>query len=268
MSELLISRAAASDQPQLHQLWQDVFGDSDELILAFFDCFPPEAAAWIVRQGETILSAAYLIPGNLYMNDPEIRPAGYVYAVATALKHRGKGYAGMLMRALASEAKDREILLYTRPAEPSLFPWYEKTMSASHTAHMMEMEVPQNISTQFLPCNRLTPEAYGAQRELLLQHTPHIVLSDRFLKLQEFYSSGFYAVGSSLCCCSTQEQSLVIPEYIGPSENCDAAAQALMNHFGKQSAVIRLEQPDGALRSIAYCGEKMHPNTHWGLFLE
>ncbi|MBR0396953.1 MAG: hypothetical protein IJI10_01655, partial [Eubacterium sp.] len=64
MSIEQIGKANAGDQPQLHRLWESVFGDPPELVQAFFDRFPPEASGWVVRQGDRICSAAYLLPGN------------------------------------------------------------------------------------------------------------------------------------------------------------------------------------------------------------
>ena len=268
MDDVQICRAAASDQPQLHRIWQEVFGYPTDLILAFYDCFPPEASAWTVRRDDHILSAAYLIPGNWYLNGAEVRPAGYVYAVATPEEHRGQGYAGLLMRALAKEAEAREMLLYTRPAEPSLFPWYAKTMSAANAGRMSETIIDRDAAAALLPCRTLTPEEYGARREALLKDTPHIVFSERFLKLQEIYSDGFYAVGDSLCCCAGQENSLLISEYLGAAESAFPTAQTMMERLGKGSAILRLEHAEGAMPSAAFCGSGLRPDTHWGMFLE
>ena len=268
MDDILISRAAASDQPQLHKHWQTVFGDPTELILAFFDCFPPEISAWTVRCGDEIFSAAYLIPGNWFMNGTQLRPAGYVYAVATPENHRGHGYAGRLMHTIAAEANERELLLYTRPAEASLFPWYAKTMSAGSAGHMREIVVRKDPSAACLPCRKLTYEEYGIARERLLRDVPHIVCSERFLRLQNRYSEGFFAVSNVLCCCTMQEQRLLISECLGPEESFALTAQTMMEYLGPDSAVIRTETPDGALPSAAYCASDLPDNTHWGLFLE
>lgn len=268
MDDIQICRAASADQPELHRLWQDVFGDPTELILSFFHRFPPEVAAWTVRSENAILSAAYLIPGNWYMNGTEIRPAAYVYAVATPKAMRGMGYAGMLMKALKKEAQARELLLYTRPAEASLFPWYARTMETEHAGRMTERAILRNMETAPLPLRQITPEEYGALREQKLQSLPHIVLSDRFLQLQEIYSNGYFAVGDSLCCCAVQDGSVRMLEYLGSDGALEAAAQNVMKHFEKDEAILRKEERDGVLSSVAYCGEKLPDTTHWGLFLE
>ena len=183
MGDVRIQQAQAHDQPELHALWETVFGDSPEVVQAFFGRFPPETAGWVLRREDKICSAAYLLPGNWLMEPDRYRPAGYVYAVATAPEERGKGYAGRLMRALADMAQEREIVLYTRPAEDGLFPWYAKTMDASQIGCMREQVIPADKRAEVLPCRRVTPEEYGVLREAALGTDTHIVLSEAFLKL-------------------------------------------------------------------------------------
>ena len=98
MSIEQITRASNDDQPKLHQLWETVFHDTPDIVEAFFERFPPEISGWVLRNEDQICSAAYLIPGNWFLNGSDLRPAAYVYAVATVPSERGKGYAGRLMR--------------------------------------------------------------------------------------------------------------------------------------------------------------------------
>ena len=98
MSIELISKAGSSDQPELHQLWETVFCDPPEIVESFFERFPPEISGWVLRRGDKICSAGYLIPGNWYIYGAELCPVAYVYAVATAPAERAKGYAGKLMQ--------------------------------------------------------------------------------------------------------------------------------------------------------------------------
>lgn len=267
MRDVMISRAVPSDQPQLHALWRDVFGDPPELIQQFYNHFPPDVAAWTVRCGEEILTAAYLIPGNWYMHRDVLQPAGYVYAVATKPDARGNGYAGRLMRAMHEEAKTRSLLLYTRPAEAALFPWYEETMQARHTGRMVETTVQRN-EAQAHPCRPVSAEAYGSLREQHLADTPHIVLSERFLRLQEQYSDGYFATDDGCGCCMVRQDQVLIAEYLGEPDTAPRFAQSVMAKTNCSSAVIRLTSPEGTLPSAAYCGEMLPLSTHWGLFLE
>lgn len=107
---------------RLRQLWQEAFGDTD----AFLDCFfchgyDPSRCHSIAISGE--------IAAALYWLDCEYagRKLAYIYAVATAKAHRGKGLCRTLMAQthdiLKSQCYAGAILV---PAQEALFTMYEK----------------------------------------------------------------------------------------------------------------------------------------------
>ena len=74
--------------PQLRQLWQEAFGDSDSFLDKFFSiAFAPERSLCATVDGE-VAAMAYWFDCGEY---------AYIYAVATAKKHRGKGICHGLM---------------------------------------------------------------------------------------------------------------------------------------------------------------------------
>ncbi len=263
-----IRKACALDQPQLHHLWETVFRDPPDLVQAFFDRFPPEISGWVLSQGETICSAAYLILGNWYIHQSQMRPAAYVYAVATKPSFRGRGYAGMLMQAISEYAQDRNLLLYTRPAEQSLFPWYSSKMKADNIGHLKHFHYTSLDRAQKLPVRSLTPTDYGALREANLSGLPHLVMSESFLRLQEIYSDGFYAVGDGCCCVIKEEDKLQIPELLISDTLKEAAVQTLLKHFKAIDAIVRFVGTGSDIPGVAYAGAALPEQTNWGLFLE
>lgn len=268
MSIEMIRKANTQDQPELHRLWETVFGDPPEMVQAFFDRFPQEIAGWVLTLDDQICSAAYLLPGNWYVNRSEIQPAAYVYAVATDPSARRKGYAGRLMREIASFAEERGLLLYTRPAEQSLFPWYGEKLDACNVGYFKKLQVRIDSAHDALPCLPLSPGEYGAVREQYLAETPHLILSENFLRLQETYSSGFYQIGGGCCCVTKENDTLHIPELLAPNENIESCVQALLTFFGAQKAIVRSPGSDSDEPGIAYAGMIRPSDTNWGFFLE
>ena len=268
MSIEQIGKANADDQPELHRLWETVFGDPPELVQAFFDRFPPEISGWILRYDGKICTAAYLIPGNWYINQTEMQPAAYLYAVATDPKMRGNGFAGKLMQTISAFAEERGLLLYTRPAEQSLFPWYEKQMKANNIGYFRTQPFDALSTTAKLPCRRITPIEYGAARERFLAEVPHLILSENFFQLQEIYSDGYYAVGSGCCNVVKDNLSLKIPELLIPEAQRKDAVQALLTNFGAQHAEVRFIGTASDFPGIAYAGKPRPDHTNWGFFLE
>lgn len=263
-----IRKACAKDQPQLHRLWETIFGDSPDLIQAFFDRFPPEISGWVFCQGKIICSAAYVIPGNWYIHQSDMQPAGYVYAVATDPAVRGRGYAGALMGAIAEFAQKRNLLLYTRPAEQSLFPWYNTKMNAGNIGYLHHCLFVVENGSEKLPFRRLTPAKYGAARERFLANQPHLILSENFLRLQEMYSDGFYAVGEGCCCVIKEEGRIQIPELLISNMQKEEAIQTLLEHFQASEAVIRFVGNSSNIPGVAFSGNALPEQTNWGLFLE
>lgn len=268
MSIEQIGKANANDQPQLHRLWETVFGDPPEVVQAFFDRFPPEISGWVLRIGETICSAAYLIPGNWYLSQQEMLPAAYVYAVATNPSMRKKGYAGKLLQAIAAFAEERNLLLYTRPAERSLFPWYKSTMCAGNVSFLKNKYFEFGTTLDALPCQRITAMEYGAMRERLLSSQPHLVLSENFLHLQEIYSDGFYSVGDGCCCIIKGKDEIQIPELLISDCQTEGAVQTLISKFEVQDAVVQAVGDASDLPGVAYAGKALPNQTNWGFFLE
>ena len=263
-----IRKACAQDQPQLHRLWETVFGDPPDLVQAFFDRFPPEISGWVLSQGETICSAAYLIPGNWYIHQSQMQPAAYVYAVATEPSFRGRGYAGALMQAISEFAQERNLLLYTRPAEQSLFPWYGAKLKADKIGYLQHRHFAVEKEPPTLPFRKLKPEEYGTAREHYLAHQPHLVISENFLQLQEVYSDGFYAVGEGCCCVIRKEDKIQIPELLIPHAQKEEAVQTLLKHFHASDAVARFVGTSNDIPGVAFSGDVLPEQTNWGFFLE
>lgn len=83
--------------PGLRQLWQEAFGDSDAFLDSFFDSAYHPTRCLCVTEGASVLAAAYWFSCGY-----DDHKAAYVYAVATARAHRGKGLCRRLMEQIHS----------------------------------------------------------------------------------------------------------------------------------------------------------------------
>ncbi len=272
MADAVVTRAAAGDVPALRALWVSAFGDPPELIDAFFARFPPETSAWVVRRGPVICSAAYLLTGNHLVQGQRVRPAAYVYAVASPETERGKGYAGRLMRRFVTLADEQGLLLYTRPAEPSLFAWYAACMEAVHVGRGHEETVARCEDSPLLAFSEADAAQYGQLREAQLADRPHLAFSEAFLSLQAVYcracGAGLYAIGSGCCAAETAENTLILKELLVPEAERAAAVQTLLQHFRLSAASVRGQGAGGALPLTAFRAETSLDGINWGLFLD
>ena len=173
MPDMRIRRAAPADLPVLTRLWQAAFGDPPELIERFYRRFPPAKAAWVVEAGGCIVTAAHLLEGRLHTADGGVLPCAYVYAVSTDPAHQGNGYASALMRRFAMDADVSGRVLYTLPAEASLYKWYQAVMGTTQTARGERIRIARQQTAGTLPSvTRISAPEYAVLRAQQLQGKP------------------------------------------------------------------------------------------------
>lgn len=101
-------------------LYDEAFpGEDERFIEALFALgFPTHLVA--MGEGKDLASMLFALPYDIVTADG-VQKAHYLYAVATAKAHRGKGYAKKLLRRVA----ERGVPVFLRPMSPSLFDFYK-----------------------------------------------------------------------------------------------------------------------------------------------
>lgn len=105
----------------LRKLWQEAFGDSDEVLDKFAATgFSPDRFHAIYEENVPVSA--------LYWFDCELdgQELAYIYAVATLKSHRGQGLAQRLMAETHEILKSRGYAGAVLVPEEGLFPFYEK----------------------------------------------------------------------------------------------------------------------------------------------
>lgn len=272
MPDVHIRRAAPADLPALIRLWQTAFGDPPELIAAFYNRFPPQTTAWVVEAEGRVATTAHLLDGKFHTSDDAIKPCAYVYAVSTAPEQQGRGYASALMQRFAADAESGNCILYTLPAEPSLYGWYQTVMGTTQTAHGERLRIKRQTSAKSMPV--VTPvdaQTYAELRERALHGRAHVELSAELLAFQadlcNMCGGALVRVGSSCAVVERDARKLLIKELLGAETV--PAAQALLAAFGAQEAQLCTQRFGGTQALAAYrpfSGQTQ--DAIWGLFLD
>jgi len=171
-----LRQANWGDVAQLRELWQLVFGDTDEFLDAFFELLYPDCFASVAEEAGEIVAAAYAIP---------LGGIRYIYAVATHPDHRGKGYGEAVTRAAAA---GEAACLY--PASESLRGWYQRRMGAESVCM-----APRRRAE---PLCEISAEEYHSAREALLREVPHAVYTPAFLRFFARFGR-FYRTADGIC---------------------------------------------------------------------
>ena len=214
----------------------------------------------------------HLLGGRLHTADGTTLPCAYVYAVSTDPAQQGHGYASALMRRFAAEADANGCVLYTLPAEASLYAWYRSVMGTTQTARGARLRIARAPDMQRPPViERVSAQEYAALREQALRGRAHVELSAALLAFQadlcDLCGGALVRIASGCAVAERDGAQLLIKELLGT--DVLPAVQALLAGFGAQEAQLCVQRPDGAQTLAAYrplsC---VAPDVLWGLYLD
>ena len=118
--------AERSDYPELKALWKTVFGDSDDVLDAFFENTVKTENIYAFRKDGKIVSAFYLIDASLIENNKTFS-AKYIYAAATLPEYRKQGIMSEMIKYAADILKIKGTdILFLYPADEKLYDYYGK----------------------------------------------------------------------------------------------------------------------------------------------
>lgn len=200
---MIIKKPAPGDIPGLRQLWQQAFGDTDDLLDKFFRVgFSFDRSLCISADGD--------VAAALYWFDCAwgSKKVAYIYAVATAASHRGKGLCRRLMeethRHLAECGYAGAVLV---PGDPSLTGMYEKF------GYRCFCPVQKATSAEILNAETISPEEYGGLRQACLGERA-VLHSITALKFLDTYGN-FYKTENGAFCGYWENESFHFEEILG-----------------------------------------------------
>ena len=206
----------------LRALWQEAFGDDDAFLDRFYSYgFAPDRCRCVTVDGE--LAAALYWFDCLYQG----RPLAYLYGVATAKRHRGKG----LCRALAENAHQHlKYLGYAGailvPAHEKLSQMYEKMGYCPCTS---VSEFVCEAGTEPAIMCQVDAEQFRLLRRQFLPEDGVVQEGDSLEFLQTM--TDFYA-GEDFHVCVSREEECFAPEHLGHAQAAPGILAALRKNQG------------------------------------
>lgn len=238
----IIRPAARRDFPELAALWSHCFGDSREFIHAFFSLLPKLGTGIAAVRGGKVIGMAYAIIMELSAGG-RTQKSGYIYAVAVDESCRGLGIGAALSKAAAEAARELGAeIVCTLPAEPSLYPWYEKVINTGFTLHRRRETVSvQCGAAAAADCERISFDEYNTQREYLLSGMPHLSIgssgAELLSKLCECNGGALFSLPGGIAAAYLEDGSCVIRELICPGRLRAQSAAAIAQALHVRSAV-------------------------------
>ncbi len=215
-----------TDIPHLRRLWQEAFGDTEEFLDLFFaQGFSPKRCLYIEEEGN---AAAVLYWFDCEWNGKKI---AYIYAVATAKAHRGKGLCHKLMDHTHKHLKDAgyagAILV---PGSPSLFKFYE---SMGYKTSCYVQEFTCSAEEGKINLTKITKDDFAALRRKYLPENS-VIQENENLDFLSSYAT-FYKGDDFILAAYKDKNNLVCPEISGNTEN----APQIVNALGCKKGLFR-----------------------------
>lgn len=221
-----IDYPAQSQIPALQKLWQEAFDDGTDFLESFFSSgFAADRCRCVSMDG-TPVAALYWF--DCQLND---RPIAYLYAVATAQAHRGKG----LCRALLENTHTQLAYLgyagvVLVPGTQALFQMYEKL---GYTVCSTVSEFSCAAAEQPVSLRAIDAAEFASLRR---KYLPKDGVVQEWVNLDFLQTMAqFYAGEDFLLTVSCEEGAFFAPELLGN----DYAAPSILTAFGKKEGTFR-----------------------------
>ena len=223
---MIFREPKVSELPRLKEIWKEAFDDGDDVLDDFERTAFSPSRTRVAAVGEEIAAALYFFDCEC---DGE--RIAYLYAIATAKKHRGRGICRALMADTHRHLKTlgyRGALL--SPAEDSLFIFYERL---GYTRVGYLKEILTSASGKCAKLTEIDKSEYALLRRGLL--TSGAVIQEGasldFLETQE----KFYRGEDFILCAHAEGDFLSGAELIG---NTSSAAD-ILTALGCKNGIFR-----------------------------
>ena len=199
----MITTATPSMIPTLKSLWIEAFKDSEAYVDFFFRHRFEEVSTFVYIIGDVPVSMAFVFDEELYHKGSYVN-AGYIYGVATATEHQGKGYSTEVLQHIHSiypttfliPANQRLFDFYGRNGYETAFVVHEETLlTTNHRSLVRENSFVSSSQSVFLTPKQphphsvelsniiysfepLSPEVYKTIRDRVFQKEGYIRWSE------------------------------------------------------------------------------------------
>ena len=252
MAEVFVREVREADIPALAALWRRVFGDPEELALAFLARLPALGGGVCAEEAGKLLGAAYAVTDFSVAG----RRAAYLYAIGVLPEARGRGLGMELTRAAAKLGRRLGAdFLCTLPANAPLYSWYEKLIGLRCVLYRREERIESRPGLTPYP---LAAEEYGRRREALLSGKAHVTVGPAALSYEKenccCFGGDLFAVGEGIAAASLDEGETCIRELLAPEgEGRSTLAAALGAHLGTKQVLLLSSAGDGEPYLAADC---------------
>ena len=260
----IIRPREASDFDDFISLRRKVFGDDEEFIEFFDNCFRDDYLDFLIiedQDGGEMLQASLtqfdmgkLVVPEGKVSDIAGKSIEMSYAICTDPAARGKGYGSHITVYAREIAESSRKLSMLSPAEPSLIKFYEpleykKFMYAEQGSVLASEHVDFEFS--HLQTKLLTPQEYNNYRETILANRVHIKLSEGALRFAAGLVDPYTSVSLPTLDAGSADLAGSAPDFEAESGAPDCSGFLLISDGAEPLAIAACEAAEASSLAAA-----------------
>ncbi|MBR6650386.1 MAG: GNAT family N-acetyltransferase [Clostridia bacterium] len=234
---------------KITELWSKTFGD-DEAFVSSIIASKSYAGAVCAESNGELIGMAHLIKLENQSR------AYYLYAVATAAEHRGKGICSSILNFLKTKSTEEKFALLLHPADKGLAEFYNKN-GFSPVLYFYEISCSGDGGNYF----EISCAEYKSQRDFQFGGNGYFGFDEDMLSLSGLKFIGFDIDGEYMCAAVSVDK---VCEVCAPPHMLGKAAKRAANSAGK---ILMLDSvPIGA--EVAVMAYNAVDFSYFNLFLD
>ena len=246
MSDYILRPWQPEDRPWLKALWQEAFGDDEDYIETFWSLFLKPGGCIVAEADGKVVSAMYIMDGPmLFPPDLTALSAAYTFALATDPAYRGRGIGTAVYKACTAAALERADTACVLPAEPSLYPFYEKAAGCVPISYVREAVFSRNELDLSGACAAasISVGEYYLRRKSILRGSPYTVMPGEFFALESYhiqrFGGGYLSVDGDVAAVEMDGDTCRIIELLSPEEDWMNVLTAVAARFPAERYLVR-----------------------------
>ncbi len=246
-----IRLAQIEDSSRLNEIWALCFGDGEKFRYFYFkERFQPDQTMVYLIEGK-IVAMLTMIQVDLWKKGKTISLV-MLYAIATHPEYQHQGIATELMDYAAEYQKNKGTkALVLVPAEPKLFPFYERQGYGEFFAVREKVwsveefrDLPQSLRGEISP---VTPKEYNGIRQKYLQEKFLLYREEEVAyqkNISRFSGANIYAldIGGTVGCGAVEridEETLLLKELLLPPDLVEIGVKGISELLPGKKYLVR-----------------------------
>lgn len=225
--------AEGTDPKVLKALWHEAFGEDYDSIDLFFETLYAPENALIAENEETLLSALYLLEGEMTLDEGKSVPVDYVFAAATALRYRRRGIMRTLLDFAAETSEKRgKAALCLLPGETSLEAYYRTCGFCAYFTAREQIFPYMEPGASILENEPETTSELNMIRNRFLENSSgNILFPEHHANFASRYQHFVSVCGGYALVCDLLGERRVISEFFVSPEHFDALFSKICERF-------------------------------------